>query len=55
MVGYRTAIVNFIVGGCIQRLNGKKAGKNLKKLRYSFLLHSEASKDGLLPVPWTGT
>jgi hypothetical protein len=44
LVGYRTAIVNFIVGGCIQRINGLKAGGKPKKLRYSFLLHSEAGK-----------
>lgn len=43
--GYRTAIINFIVGGCIQRVNGIKAGGKPKKLRYSFLLHSEAGKD----------
>lgn len=43
--GYRTAIMNFIVGGCIQRINGIKAGRKSKKLRYSFLLHSEAGKD----------
>jgi hypothetical protein len=43
--GYRTAIVNFIVGGCIQRINGIRAGGKSKKLRYSFLLHSEAGKD----------
>lgn len=43
--GYRTAIINFIVGGCIQRINGAKAGGKLKKLRYSFLLHSEAGKE----------
>lgn len=43
--GYRTALVNFIVGGSIQRINGIKAGGSPKKLRYSFLLHSEASKD----------
>lgn len=43
--GYRSAIVNFIVGGCIQRINGTKNGGKAKKLRYSFLLHSEASKD----------
>ena len=42
--GYRTAIVNFIVGGCIQRINGIRAGGKPKKLRYSFLLHSEAGK-----------
>ena len=43
--GYRTALVNFIVGGTIQRINGTKAGANHKKLRYSFLLHSEAAKE----------
>lgn len=43
--GYRAAIINFIVGGCIQRLNGMASGKAPKKLRYSFLLHSEAGKD----------
>ena len=42
--GYRAAIVNFIVGGCIQRINGIKAGAKAKKLRYSFLLHSEAGR-----------
>jgi hypothetical protein len=42
--GFRRAIVNFIVGGSIQRLNGKKTGTKEKKLRYSFLLHSEAGK-----------
>jgi hypothetical protein len=43
--GYRAAIVNFIVAGCIQRINGTRAGSKPKKLRYSFLLHSEAGKD----------
>ncbi|MDL5052169.1 Z1 domain-containing protein [Oscillatoria laete-virens NRMC-F 0139] len=43
--GYRAAILNFIVGGCIQRMNGQSAGAKLKKLRYSFLLHSESTKD----------
>lgn len=43
--GYRAAIVNFIVGGCIQRINGTNAGAKPKKLRYSFLLHSEAGKE----------
>lgn len=43
--GYRHAIVTFIVGGCIQRINGIKAGQKPKKLRYSFLLHSEAGKE----------
>jgi len=42
--GYRTAIINFIVGGCIQRVNKMSAGEKPKKLRYSFLLHSEAGK-----------
>ncbi len=43
--GYRIAILNFIVGGCIQRINGIKAGRKPKKLRYSFLLHSESGRD----------
>ncbi len=43
--GYRTAILNFLVGGAIQRLNGQETGKKLKKLQYSFLLHSEAGRD----------
>lgn len=43
--GYRRAIVNFVVGGCIQCINGIQAGEKPKKLRYSFLLHSEAGKD----------
>lgn len=42
--GYRTAILNFIVGGCLQRINTINAGGKPKKLRYSFLLHSEAGK-----------
>jgi hypothetical protein len=42
--GFRRAIVNFIAGGCIQRINGVAAGAKEKKLRYSFLLHSEAGK-----------
>jgi len=42
--GFRHAIVNFIVGGCIQRINGIVANAKEKKLRYSFLLHSEAGK-----------
>lgn len=42
--GFRHAMVTFIVGGCIQRINGVAAGKNHKKLRYSFLIHSEAAK-----------
>lgn len=45
IAGYRHAIVTFIVGGCIQRLNGINAGLKPKKLRYSFLLHSEAGKE----------
>lgn len=45
IAGYRTAIVNFIVGGTLQRLAGKLAGIKDKKLRYSFLLHSEAGRE----------
>lgn len=44
IAGFRGAIVTFIVGGCIQRLNGISAGSKDKTLRYSFLLHSEAGK-----------
>jgi len=43
--GYRSAIVTFIVGGCLQRINGERAGMKAKRLRYSFLLHSEAGKE----------
>lgn len=42
--GFRHAVVTFIVGGCIQRINGIANGKKPKKLRYSFLIHSEAAK-----------
>jgi hypothetical protein len=42
--GIRHAVVTFIVGGCIQRINGIAAGKHSRKLRYSFLIHSEAAK-----------
>jgi hypothetical protein len=45
IVGFRTAIINFIVGGCMQRRNMMSAGQKAKKLRYSFLLHSEAGKE----------
>jgi hypothetical protein len=45
IAGYRTAVVNFIVGGTLQRLAGKLAGIKEKKLRYSFLLHSEAGRE----------
>lgn len=42
--GYRTAIINFIVGGCMQRVNAEQQGLSRKKLKYSFLLHSDAAK-----------
>lgn len=42
---YRHAIINFITGGCIQRILGTDAGKNQRTLRYSFLVHSEATKN----------
>lgn len=42
--GYRSAILTFIVGGCVQRMRGLATGKKEKSLRYSFLLHSEAGK-----------
>lgn len=50
--GFRHAIVTFIVGGCIQRINGKSAGLREKTLRYSFLLHSEAARGS---HSWQGT
>lgn len=40
----RGSIVTFLVGGTIQRINGQAAGESLRKLRYSFLLHTEMSK-----------
>jgi len=43
--GLRTAFVTFVVGGCIQRQNGVADGENDRKLRYSFLLHSEAARN----------
>lgn len=42
--GYRTALITFIVGGSIQRINGMNKGVSSKKLLYSFLLHSESAK-----------
>jgi hypothetical protein len=45
IAGYRRAVVTFVVGGCIQRMNGAAAGEKPKKLRYSFLLHSEAGRE----------
>ena len=41
---YREAVVNFIVGGCIQRALGIAQGVNSRLLRYSFLVHSEAGR-----------
>lgn len=41
---YRMAIVNFIVGGCIQRARGIAEGMNPRLLGYSFLVHSEAAR-----------
>lgn len=38
----RSAICNFIVGGCIRRMQDQRAGKPLKK--FSFLVHTEAGK-----------
>ena len=42
--GLRRAFVTFVVGGCIQRINGTATGEPAKKLWYSFLMHSEASR-----------
>ena len=44
LAGFRAAIINFIVGGTIKRVNGGKEGAAVNKLRYSFLLHSESGK-----------
>lgn len=44
IVGYRKAIVDFIVGGGIQQIISRGLGKREKDCRYSFLLHSEAGK-----------
>lgn len=38
----RSAICNFIVGGCIRRLQDQRANKPLKK--FSFLVHTEAAR-----------
>lgn len=38
----RGAIVNFVVGACIRRLQQRKAGQTPKK--YSFVVHTESSK-----------
>ena len=41
--GLRTAIINFMVGGCISVLqSGEKAGKNDNK--FSFIIHTETAK-----------
>ena len=50
--GIRQALVNFLVGGAILRINGIAAGLKEKKLRYSFLLHSEA---GITAHDWQET
>lgn len=42
--GFRRGIVTFVVGGCILRITGAAKGVSQKKLRYSFLVHSEASR-----------
>lgn len=44
IAGFRHAFVTFITGGCIQILNAIEGGHNPKKIRFSFLLHSEASR-----------
>jgi hypothetical protein len=44
ITSYRQAIVNFITGGSIQRILGIESGANPRTLRYSFLVHSEASR-----------
>jgi hypothetical protein len=42
---FRQAIVTFLVGGTIQRLNGMRAGKKSNALQYSFLVHTEAGRN----------
>lgn len=39
----RLAIVGFIVGGCIRRLQDQRESKDVKK--YSFLIHTESNKN----------
>jgi hypothetical protein len=39
----RLAIIGFIVGGCIRRLQDQKNSKDVKK--YSFLIHTESNKN----------
>lgn len=39
----RSAIVNFIVGGCIRRIQDRHSLQHLKK--YSFIIHTEQKKD----------
>jgi len=38
----RDAVVNFVVGGCIRRLQNANAGS--KKTRFSFIIHTEAAQ-----------
>ena len=38
----RDAIVNFVVGGCIRRLQNVEAGN--KKSKFSFIIHTEAGR-----------
>jgi len=42
--GLRKAFITFAVGGTIQTINGAAAGLSPARLRYSFLIHSEASR-----------
>jgi len=44
IAGYRAAMVNFLVGGCMLRILGHRAGTLEPRLRYSLLVHSEAGK-----------
>ena len=52
VASFRRALITFLVGGCIQKINGIAAGEKPKKLRYSFLLHTEA---GRVAHAWQGT
>lgn len=41
----RNAVVNFLVGGSIRRLQLKEEGKKIKKQKYSLIVHTEQKKE----------
>ncbi|MFC2040743.1 Z1 domain-containing protein [Chloroflexota bacterium] len=41
----RKAIVSFIVGSCIRRLQERKSGNKENRYKYSFVVHTETQKD----------